>query len=88
MKQKSIVSKEKDPLAEVAQAESCTHPHLQFERKGFQMRCLDCKRRFVAALDNKGVEFDVADFTYWNPKIVDGEFRHSPHEAVRTTKIR
>jgi hypothetical protein len=87
----SIVQKKTDLLAKVAKAEkiaACLHPHLRFGRFGFQIQCLDCPRRWVAAMDNSGVQYDIADFGYSNPKIPEGEFRHSPNEMPRTDPIR
>lgn len=86
-----LVTKKDDPLAKIAEEEriaACKHPHVQFQRKGFEIRCLDCPRRWVAAMTQKGIEYDMADFGYWNPKIPDGDFRHSPDEVQRIKPIR
>lgn len=86
--------KKVDPLAIFAKAEqqkTCKHPHLQFDRWGFQLKCIDCKKRWVAAwTDPQGKDLDLPDVTYINPALTSAEFRHSPSEAPRTTanKIR
>lgn len=87
----SIVNKKNDPLVEVAKAAKravCLHPHVKFSRFGFQIQCVDCPRRWVAAMDHNGIQYDIADFSYANPKILDNEFRHSPNETPRTDPIR
>jgi hypothetical protein len=33
------------------------------------------------------METDVTDYTYQNPQIMDHEFRHSPDEAPRRSKV-
>jgi hypothetical protein len=79
----------KDPLAGVAERvekASCKHPHLVFTRNGFQLKCVDCDRRYIAAFNNDSVEYDIGDFSYIQPSIVDGSPRHSPDEAPRTEK--
>ena len=71
-----------DPLEKHAQEQerrSCKHPNVQFKRMGFELSCVDCKRRWCAAIDG----FDIADFTYLNPQISESEFRHSPNELPR-----
>jgi len=71
-----------DPLekhAKEQERKACTHEHLQFGRFGFELKCLDCKRRYVVAMDG----FDIADFAYGNPALTDGDFRHGTREPAR-----
>ncbi len=87
-----------DPLADVAeefsaeeQRRKCKHPHLHFESYGKSLRCIDCKRYWLAGwVDPRGMETMMTDFTYMNPEIQDSEFRHTPNEVSRQepTKIR
>ncbi len=67
----------------------CGHPHIHFQESGRKIRCIDCKRFWLAGWTGpKGVETDVTDYTYRNPAIMDNEFRHSPNEAPRRTTAR
>lgn len=83
------MTKKADPLALAAERleqTNCKHPHLVFTRNGFQLNCVDCDRRYVAALDDSGVQYDIGDFSYMQPAIADGSPRHSPDEAPRIAK--
>ena len=76
------------PLADVAEDEerrNCKHPHIKFERYGNALRCVDCKRYWLAGWVNPtdGAETMMTDFTYGNFALGDGEFRHSPNEVPR-----
>lgn len=76
------VVKKVDVLAKAAAAETlrtCKHPHLKFKKAGYELNCVDCKRRWITALP----EYEIADFLYTNPSITDEEFRHSPYEPQR-----
>ena len=84
-----MTTKKKDlleGLADRVQNLSCQHPHLKFTRNGFQLKCVDCDQRYIAALDKDGIEYDMGNFLYTQPEIVDGSPRHSPDEAPRTEK--
>lgn len=76
-----------DPLADVAaeeEARRCKHPHVKFENWGNAVRCVDCKRYWLAGWkDPKGMETMMTDFTYRNPEMGPDEFRHSPNETPR-----
>ena len=88
----------KDPLdqavkrVELAKKEmeraACKHPHLHFQNAGHQIRCVDCKRYWIAGLVMpRGNESTITDFAYRNPSILDSEFRHSPNESPRTAPV-
>jgi hypothetical protein len=74
--------------AEEAARLGCKHPHIHFQNSGRRLRCIDCKRFWLAGwVGTNGMETDVADYAYQNPAIMDYEFRHSPDEAPRRTKL-
>ena len=79
-----------DPLAAIAKAEenkNCKHPHLQFGRSAYQLKCIDCKRRWVTAwVDVNGMDTEMPDLTYSNSSVTDQEFRHTPNELPRQAK--
>jgi len=89
----------KDPLERAAKTEEmykeelaaragCKHPNIHFQSSGRKIRCIDCKRFWLAGwVGANDMETDVADYTYQNPAIMDHEFRHSPDEAPRRTKL-
>jgi len=82
------VSDKKDILADVAADEAnrnCKHLHMRFELQGAALRCIDCKRRYLAGWTdpNTKMETFMFEFGYHNPKIADGSFRHSQEEPVR-----
>lgn len=88
----------KDPLdavvkriEELAKKEvdaACKHPHVHFQKSGSQIRCIDCKRYWIAGWKTpKGLETTITDFAYMNPYILDHEFRHSPNEPARQSPL-
>jgi hypothetical protein len=79
------VKKKPDLLKDVADevtAEKCIHPNLKFGRYGAELKCIDCEKRWFVCV--KG--FELPDFRYGNPKIGEGETRHSRFEEQRTQK--
>jgi hypothetical protein len=91
------VKKKKDPLAAAVkreelrkaeeEAKKCKHPHLHFQNFAHRLRCVDCKRHWIAGLKVNGQEFNISDAGYWNPDVLDTEFRHSPSEAPRIAPV-
>lgn len=84
--------KKPDLLASVAADEAkrnCKHLHMRFERSGAVLRCIDCKRHYLAGwIDpNTKMETFMFEFGYSNPKIMDGSFRHSQEEPVREVPL-
>lgn len=77
--------KKADPLAAVIKKmedAQCMHPDLQFKRFGYQISCVHCPKRWLAAFGNS----DIPDYTYGNPAISDAEYRHSPAAPPRRSK--
>ncbi len=63
----------------------CMHPNVHFQESGSKIRCIDCKRYWLAGWVPEGskLETTMYDFAYRNPAILDHEFRHSPNEPRR-----
>lgn len=68
-------------VADQQAARDCMHPNVRFERYGAVIRCIDCKQRWFACMND---EFDLPDYLYGNPKMSENETRHSRFEPIRT----
>lgn len=89
----------KDPLEEIVKTEAvykeeqalrrCKHPNLHFQNAGNRLRCVDCKRYWIAGWKNpqNGMETTITEYGYQNPDILDSEFRHSPNETPRRAPV-
>jgi hypothetical protein len=73
--------------AEAAARSACMHPNIFFQNSGNRLRCVDCKRFWMAGTTTNGVDMAMPDFTYQNPQIFDSEFRHSPNELPRRRPV-
>ena len=76
-----------DPLEQVVRNEErrdCLHPHVHFQYNGGRLRCVDCRAFWnIGWVDQNGFETPMTDYMYMNPKLHEGEFRHSPNETPR-----